>query len=31
MHIFGEDYIETDEHWKELGPLMHEAMLVKAH
>lgn len=29
--IFGEDYLEADEHWKELGPIMHECMLVKAH
>ena len=31
MEIFAEDYIEADEHWKELGPVMHEAMLVKAY
>ena len=29
--IFGEEYLETDEHWKELGPVMHECMLVKAY
>lgn len=28
--IFGEEELEKNENWKNLGPVLHEAMLVKS-